>query len=60
VFSSVFDWLGGSKRRWKVGIGIDPKEMEWEAVDWMHMAEFINKWQAVVNTAVPFRILYIL
>jgi hypothetical protein len=30
---------------------MDLKEMEWERMDWTHMAQAIGIWQAPVNTA---------
>jgi hypothetical protein len=29
---------------------MDPKEMEWEDVDWIHLAEVKNKYWAILNT----------
>jgi hypothetical protein len=29
-----------------------PKEIEWKGVDWMHLAQDIEKWRAVVNTVI--------
>jgi hypothetical protein len=30
--------------------------MEWEGVDWMHLAEVRDKWRAVVNTVMNIRV----
>jgi hypothetical protein len=29
---------------------MDLREVEWEGVDWIHLAQDRNKWQALVNT----------
>jgi hypothetical protein len=31
--------LGRPGRRWEGNIGMDLREIEWEAVDWIHMAQ---------------------
>jgi hypothetical protein len=37
--------LGRPRRRWEDNI-----RMGWECVDWMHLAQDRDQWQAVVNT----------
>jgi hypothetical protein len=37
------------RHRLEDNIKMDCKEMEWEGVDWIHMAEDWEGWQAVVN-----------
>jgi hypothetical protein len=34
------------RRRWEDNIRTDLKEIEWEGVDWVHMAQDRNKWRA--------------
>jgi hypothetical protein len=29
---------------------MDVKEIEWESVDWIHLAQDRDQWRAVVNT----------
>jgi hypothetical protein len=31
---------------------VDLKEMRWEDMDWIHLAEDRDKWQAVVNIVI--------
>jgi hypothetical protein len=31
--------LGKCRRRWEDNIRLDLKEIEWEVVDWMHLAQ---------------------
>jgi len=42
--------LGRPKRRREDNIRMDPKEIGWEGVDWIHLAQDRNKWRALVNT----------
>jgi hypothetical protein len=37
------------RRRWKDNIRMDLREMGWEVVDWMHLAQDRDQWSAVVN-----------
>ena len=38
-----------SQCEWEDNIEMDVKEMGWEGMDWIHMAQDRDKWQAVVN-----------
>jgi hypothetical protein len=56
-------WLQEGKRplerprcRWDDNIRIDLREIEWEGVDWMHLAQDTDRWQAVVYTVMNFRV----
>jgi hypothetical protein len=42
--------LGGPRPRWEDNIRMDLKEMIWEGVDWIDLAQDRGKWRAVVNT----------
>jgi hypothetical protein len=42
--------LGRPKRRLEDNIGMDLREVEWEGVNWMHLAHDRDQWRAVVNT----------
>ena len=46
--------LGRLTLRWEVNIEMDPKEMEWEGVNWIHLADFKNKRWALSNTLMKF------
>jgi hypothetical protein len=35
------------------------KEIGWKAWDWIHMDQYRDKWQAVVNTVTNFQVLWI-
>jgi hypothetical protein len=34
---------------------MDPREIGWEDVDWMHLAQDRDQWWAVVNTVMNIR-----
>jgi hypothetical protein len=42
--------IGRPRRRWEDNIRMDIMERVWEDVDWIHMAQDMNQWRAVVNT----------
>jgi hypothetical protein len=42
--------------RWKDNIGIDLREIAWEGVDFRHVAQGRDQWQALVNTVMNFKI----
>jgi hypothetical protein len=37
------------RHRWKTGIKIDLRETGWEGVEWIHLAQDWDQWQAVVK-----------
>jgi hypothetical protein len=44
-------------RRWKDGNRMDLKEICWESVEWIHLAQERDRWRAVVNTVMNLRVL---
>jgi hypothetical protein len=44
-------------RRWKDNIKIDVMETELEGVDWIHLAQDRDQWQALMNTVMNLRVL---
>jgi hypothetical protein len=42
--------LGKPRSRWENGINMDLKEMGWDGVEWIYLAQDRNWWRAVVNT----------
>jgi len=42
--------LGKLGRTWEDNIVVDLREIRWEGVDWMHLAQDRDQWRAVVNT----------
>jgi hypothetical protein len=37
------------RHRWEDNIKMDFKEIEWEGVEWIHMAEDWDRWHAVMS-----------
>jgi hypothetical protein len=48
--------LGVPRCRWENNIKMDLKEIEWEHVDWLYLAEDRDKWQPVVNMVMNYQI----
>jgi hypothetical protein len=42
--------LGRPSSRWEDNITMDLKEIQWEDVDWIHMAQDGSHWWGLVNT----------
>jgi hypothetical protein len=49
--------LGRPRHRWEDGIKMDRKEVGWDVVEWIHLVEDRNRWQAVANTVMNLRAL---
>jgi hypothetical protein len=49
--------LGRQRRRWKDGIRMDLKEIGWETVDWIQMAQDRDRLRALMNTVMNLRVL---
>jgi len=39
---------------WEDNIRMDLRQISWEIVDWMHLAQNTDQWGAVVNTVMKF------
>jgi hypothetical protein len=48
--------LRRSRRSWKDNIRMGVREMGWEDVDLIHLAEDRDQWWALVNTVIKFRV----
>jgi hypothetical protein len=42
--------------RWEDNVEMDLKEIEWEDVDWIHLSEYRDRWQAFGNTVLNLQI----
>jgi hypothetical protein len=42
--------LGRPRHRWEDNIRIDLREIGWEGVHWMHLAQDMDQWWPLVNT----------
>jgi len=49
--------LGTLGRRWEDNIRMGLREIGWEVVDWMHLAQDRDQWRAVVNMVMNLRVL---
>ena len=47
--------LGRPRRRWEDNIKMDLQEVEWGG-DWMELVEDRDRWWALVNTVMNFRV----
>jgi hypothetical protein len=48
--------LGGLRHRWKVNIKMNCREMGWEFVDWIHLAQDRVQWRVLVNKVMNLRV----
>jgi hypothetical protein len=48
--------LGRNRHRWEDNIRMDLKEIWWEGVDWIQLAQDRDQWRAVVNTVMILRV----
>jgi hypothetical protein len=48
--------LGRPSRRWENNIKIDLREIGFGDVDWIHLAQNRDRWQALVNTVMNLRV----
>jgi len=43
---------GRPRHRWEDNIRVNCRETGWEGVDWMHLCQDRDQWQAIVNMVV--------
>jgi hypothetical protein len=48
--------LGRPRRRWVDNIKMDFREIGWDCMDWIVLAQDRDQWRALVNTAVNIRV----
>jgi hypothetical protein len=48
--------LEKAKPRCEANIKISVKEVEWKAMEWIHLSQDRNKWRAAVNMVIKLRI----
>jgi hypothetical protein len=46
--------LGRPRRRWVDNIKMDLREIGWDFIDWIDLAEDRDQWRALVNTVTNF------
>jgi hypothetical protein len=45
--------LGRPRRRWVDNIKMDLREIGWDGMDWIDLAQNRDQWRALVNLRVP-------
>jgi hypothetical protein len=48
--------LGRPRRRWVDSIMMDLKEIGWDGMDWIELAQDRDQWRVLVNTVMNFRV----
>jgi hypothetical protein len=48
--------LGRPRRRWEDNMKMDLREIGFENVDWIHLAQDRDRWRAVVNTVMNLQV----
>jgi hypothetical protein len=48
--------LGRPRRRWVNNIKVDLREIEWDDMDWIDLAQGRNQWSALVKTVMNLRV----
>jgi predicted membrane protein len=48
--------LGRSRHRWMNNIKMYIEEVEWDDVNWIGLAEDIDRWRVLVNTVMNFQV----
>jgi hypothetical protein len=48
--------IGRSGRRWVDNIKMDLREIGWDVMDWIDLAEDRDQWKALVDTAINLRV----
>jgi hypothetical protein len=48
--------LGRPRRRWVDYIKMDLREIGWDGMDWIHLAQDRDLWRALVNTVMNLRV----
>jgi hypothetical protein len=44
------------RHRWEDNIRMDLREVGWEGVDWMHLAQDRNQWQTLVSAVMKLQV----
>jgi len=47
--------LGRHRCRWEDNVRMGLREIGWEGMDWMHLAQVRDQWWALMNTAMNLR-----
>jgi hypothetical protein len=50
--------IGRPRRRWVGNIKMDLREIGWDCMDWIDVAQDRDQWRALVNTVMNLRVSY--
>jgi hypothetical protein len=48
--------LGRPRRRWVDNIKMNLREIRWDGMDWIDVAQDTDQWRALVNTVINLRV----
>jgi hypothetical protein len=48
--------LGRPRRRWMDNIKMDLREIEWDGMDWIDLAQDMDQWRALVNSVMNLQV----
>jgi hypothetical protein len=48
--------LGRPRRRWVDNIKMDLREIGWDGMDWIDVAQYRNQWRALLNMVMNLRV----
>jgi hypothetical protein len=48
--------LGGSRHKREDNVRVNLREIDWEWVNWIHLAQVRNQWRAVLNMVMNLRV----
>jgi hypothetical protein len=48
--------LGRPRRRWEDNIRMDLREIRWDGMDWIDLAQDRDQWKALVNVVMNLRV----
>jgi hypothetical protein len=48
--------IGRPRRRWVDSTKIDLREIRWDGMDWIHLAQNRDQWRAFVDTVMKLRV----
>jgi hypothetical protein len=48
--------MGSSRRRWVDNIKMDLREIRWDGMDWIDLAQDRDQWRALVNTVMNIQV----
>jgi hypothetical protein len=55
ILMGKLEW-NRTRRRWVDNIKIDLREIEWDGMDWIDLAQDRDQWRALVNTVMKLRV----